>query len=71
MKCVRPNVLTFSNSRESSEVLRVSYRNWGEPYDEGVRLELEEGRETVEVSPTLSETKALAKHLQYLIDLMS
>lgn len=61
---------TFVNERSSDEreSLTVCYNNWGEPYEEGVRFDMQCGSERVTVDLTEDETKRLHALLGRILD---
>jgi hypothetical protein len=60
----------FTNERDSSERLTVTYTNWGEPYAEGVRLHLHSDRNDAAVDLEREEVERLHAYLGRLLEVI-
>ena len=67
MRAAKATAEVFTNERDSSERLSVSYTNWGEPYDEGARFDLHSDREGVVVDLGRHEVERLHAFLGRLL----
>jgi hypothetical protein len=70
MRAAKATAEVFTNARNDSERLSVTYTNWGEPYAEGARFNLHADREDVVVDLERYEVERLHAFLGRLLAAM-